>query len=173
MSDQDAFAATARAAQIAGAALSNVTAALTGASFRFDVFVGSLGLGEWTKCDGLQVDYQVSTYQTAMNPDENNIASPRIWNYLSRPSYKEITLSRPCTATGMLQTSTWLKQMWYSPIPEYGHIFLYNAAKLVIYKWGLLGVVPGKWSGPNLDIDGGKIGIETLVLAHEGWDWSI
>src|SRR2546421_11999797 len=106
-------------------------------SYRFEVHVGTFDLGAWAKCEGLQIDYQVSTYQTAMNPDETNIASPRIWNYLSRPSYKPITLSRPVTMTGMKLTSTWLKEMWYSPIPEYGRIMLYNASRLPIYTWGL------------------------------------
>ena len=154
------------------AAMSAVVS-LFATSYRFDVVIGGFGLGQWAKCDGLQVDYQVSSYQTAMNPDEQNMASPRIWNYLSRPTYKSISLTRPCNAVGMALTSGWLKKMWYSPIPEYGFIVLYDAGHMPVYKWGLIGVVPDKWSGPNLDIDAGKIATETLVLAHEGWDWTI
>ena len=64
-------------ASAAANAVSNIFDSLFATAYRFDVFVGSMGLGEWAKCDGLTIDYQVSTYQTAMNPDENNIASPR------------------------------------------------------------------------------------------------
>lgn len=160
-------------ASAASNVVSNLVDSLFATSYRFDVFVGSMGLGEWSKCDGLTIDYQVTTYQTAMNPDENNMASPRFWNYLSRPTYKEISLTRPCNAIGMHRTAAWLQKMWYSPIPEAGHIVLYDASHLPVYTWGLIGVVPAKWSGPNLDIDGGKIALETLVLSHEGWDWTV
>lgn len=138
-------------------------------SYRFEVHVGTFDLGAWAKCDGLQVDYQVSTYQSSMNLEENNMVTPRIWNYLSRPSYKPITLTRPCNTLGMAQTAGWLKKMWYAPTPEFGVIIMYDVSNLPVYTWQLTGVVPDKWSGPSMDIDSGKVATESLVLAHEGW----
>lgn len=138
-------------------------------SYRFEVHVGTFDLGAWAKCDGLQIDYQVSQYQTAMNPDEHNIENPRIWNYLSRPTYKPISLSRPCTTMGMAQTAAWLKMMWYCPTPEFGAIIMWDANYMPVYTWQLTGIVPDKWSGPSMDVDAAKVATETLVLSHEGW----
>src|SRR5437870_19976 len=122
MAGLSSYAAMAEASNLIDRVLPSFTT-----SYRFEVHIGTFDLGSWTKCDGLQIDYQVSQYQTAMCPDENNMLTPRIWNYLSRPTFKPITLTRPCHADGLLMTSFWLEQMWEMPTPEFALIIMFDS----------------------------------------------
>jgi hypothetical protein len=38
-----------------------------------------------------------------------------------------------------------------------------------VTKWSLSGVLPVKWSGPQLGMDSNKIAMETLELSHQGF----
>ena len=44
-----------------------------------------------------------------------------------------------------------------------------TAERKVVASWGLLGVIPVKWSGPGLNLDSPKVATETLELAHHGF----
>ncbi len=139
-------------------------------SYRFDVQVGNVPLGTWNKCDGLQMDFQYAQYVSGMNPEERTHLAPPIWNYPTRIKYKEITLTRPCTTSGMFSTAAWLHQISSVPTPTMGSIMMYDAGGVMpVYTWQLLYVQPSTWSGPSMDIDTGKIATETLTLVHQGW----
>ena len=139
-------------------------------AYRFDVTVGTFDLGSWTKCDGLEMDFQYAQYVSGMNVEERTLMSPPIWNYRTRVKYKEITLVRPCTTSGMAMVAVWLKQMAHLPTPSMGSIMMYDAGGfLPVYNWQIINVQPSKWVGPTMDIDAGKIATESLSLVHEGW----
>ena len=44
-----------------------------------------------------------------------------------------------------------------------------TAERKVVASWGLLGVVPVRWTGPSLNLDSPKVATETLELAHHGF----
>jgi hypothetical protein len=44
-----------------------------------------------------------------------------------------------------------------------------TADRTVVASWGLLGVIPVKWSGPSLSLESAKVATETLELAHHGF----
>jgi phage tail-like protein len=39
----------------------------------------------------------------------------------------------------------------------------------VIARWALTGVIPVRWTGPQLSADSPKVATETLELAHHGF----
>jgi phage tail-like protein len=39
----------------------------------------------------------------------------------------------------------------------------------VIASWGLLDVVPVRWTGPSLNADSPKVATETIEIAHHGF----
>jgi hypothetical protein len=39
----------------------------------------------------------------------------------------------------------------------------------IVARWGLLGVVPVRWSGPSLNLDSPKVATETIEIAHHGF----
>ena len=39
----------------------------------------------------------------------------------------------------------------------------------VVATWGLVGVIPVRWTGPSLNLDTPKVATETLEIAHHGF----
>jgi hypothetical protein len=39
----------------------------------------------------------------------------------------------------------------------------------VVATWGLLDVIPVRWTGPSLNPDSPKVATETLEIAHHGF----
>ncbi len=45
----------------------------------------------------------------------------------------------------------------------------HDRRRKVVASWGLLGVIPVRWTGPSLNLDSPKVATETLELAHHGF----
>ena len=50
-----------------------------------------------------------------------------------------------------------------------GHIQAMRGDGSVVAAWGLLDVVPVRWTGPSLNPDSPKVATETLEIAHHGF----
>jgi phage tail-like protein len=134
-----------------------------GMAMRFEVTIDGLGLGAWSKCDGLGVDFVYLKYREG----GTNSHQPLLPDYLS---YSEITLMRALSKQDSTKVMSWLAQKAQSFSPGTGVIKLFDANTKEVMSWTLRNVVPKKWTGPRLlaDITAG-VATETLVLVHEGF----
>ena len=63
----------------------------------------------------------------------------------------------------------WLSRMATGVVPKTANIWAMTAERKVVASWGLLGVIPVRWSGPSLNLDSPKVATETLEIAHHGF----
>jgi phage tail-like protein len=120
---------------------------------------GIVPLGIWTKIEGLGFEYRVTEYQEGgVNGYTHKIVGPG--------KYTNLRLGRPVDSNSQF-LAVWLQSVMVAVIPHTMSISALNAAGDEITTWNLSGVVPVKWTGPTLDINGNAIATETLELAYE------
>ncbi|MGA8016236.1 MAG: phage tail protein [Candidatus Dormiibacterota bacterium] len=139
-----------------------------GLSLRYNVVIDDLSLGDWTKCEGLEVSFDVCKYQYSD-------AEKKSFNFTyyapGRTSYTHITLRRGLSQKGSKQVLDYLKKVQQTPPKSgaSGSITLHDAWNNQVMQWDLNGVMPIKWSGPKLDANGKDVAVEELVLCHQGF----
>lgn len=120
---------------------------------------GIIPLGTWAKIEGLGFSYQVTPYREGgVNTHMRNIVGP--------VTYENVRLSRPVDSDSEL-IYIWLTANLLKIIPQTMSITALDSAGNEVTTWNLAGVVPVKWSGPSLDINGNQIAMETLELAYD------
>ena len=50
-----------------------------------------------------------------------------------------------------------------------GQIRAMTADGTVVAQWGLLGVIPVRWTGPSLNAESPKVAVETIEITHHGF----
>jgi phage tail-like protein len=91
-----------------------------------------------------------------------------VWQLPTRVKYPNIKLSRPlCRDTPKLMA--WLSGMTTKVEPKTANIVAMTADRIPVASWGLLGVIPVRWTGPSLNLDSPKVATETLEIAHHGF----
>ena len=134
----------------------------TAQSLRFRVKLdGGADLGNWSKCDGLAVEYDVFEYKEG---GENAY----VHRIPGRAKYQNIKLTRPLDKTSA-DVASWVGGQRQKVERSNAEIAVLDPAGEVVAKWNLRGVFPVKWTGPSLDATGNQIAIETLELAHNGF----
>lgn len=131
-------------------------------SLRFTVTIdGHSSLGNWTKCEGLNVEYEVHEYsEGGLNGFVHRLPG--------RAKYQNIKLTRPIDASSAAVAG------WVASVQAMGNrvtaqIAVVDAEGKPITFWNLLDVFPVRWSGPNLDVDTAQVATESLELAHNGF----
>ena len=131
-------------------------------SLRFTVTIDGHGsLGNWTKCEGLTVEYEVHEYsEGGLNAFVHRLPG--------RAKYQNIKLTRPIDATSAAVLG------WVASIQAVGsrvtaQIAVVDPEGKPVAFWNLLDVFPVRWTGPNLDIDTAQVATESLELAHNGF----
>jgi phage tail-like protein len=120
---------------------------------------GLISLGTWTKIEGLGFSFQVTEYREGgVNTYMKKIIGPA--------RYENVRLSRPVDSDSEL-IYIWLMANLIKIVPQTMAITALNSAGDEVTTWNLAGVVPVKWSGPSLDINGNQIAMETLELAYD------
>ena len=132
-----------------------------GVSLRFRVSVYGMQLGDWTKCEGLTVEYEVEEYKEGG-------ANEFVHRLPGRAKYQNIKLSSPVDAD-TCQVMQYLTAVQKDLKRDVGVIELHDAADQPLMKWTLRGVYPVKWTGPTMDLSSTSVAIEALELAHEGF----
>ena len=129
---------------------------------RFTVTIdGHSSLGNWTKCEGLTVEYQVHEYsEGGLNEFVHRLPG--------RAKYQNIKLTRPVDATSAAVAS-WVASVEAAGKRATAQIAVLDPEGTRVAAWDLMDVFPVRWSGPNLDIDTAKVATETLELAHNGF----
>ena len=127
----------------------------------FAVTIDGLKLGTFNSCEGLGVEVVLEQREEGGN-------NGFIWQIPTRMKFSNIKLSRPlCADTD--EVMAWLASMTTGVTPKTANISAMTAERKVVAAWGLLGVVPVRWTGPTLNLESPKVATETLELAHHGF----
>ena len=133
---------------------------------KFWVEIAGLTSAYFTECSGLSAETEVLEYaEGGLNDYVHKLPG--------RTKYTNVTLRR-----GWVETDDLWK--WYSSIIA-GQIQT-KSVSIILYenkvlgttaqpkaRWDLIQAYPVKWHGPEFRADGNGIAIETLELAHSGW----
>jgi phage tail-like protein len=134
----------------------------TGQSLRFRVKLdGGADLGNWSKCDGLSVEYDVFEYKEG---GENTF----IHRIPGRVKYQNLKLTRPINKDSK-RVADWIAGMKTKVKRETAEISALDTKGNAIVTWNFEGVYPVRWNGPSLDISNNQVATETLELAHNGF----
>lgn len=136
-------------------------------SLRFRVVLDSgLNLGNWSKCDGLSVEFDIFEYKEG---GENSF----IHRIPGRAKYQNLKLTRPVNHDSG-KVATWIARMKHAGMNkevkrDTAAVSALDPQGNPIATWNLEGVYPVRWNGPTLDISNNQVATETLELAHNGF----
>lgn len=133
-----------------------------GLTLRFTVTVDGFGtLGNWSKCEGLSVRYDVHEYKEG---GQNGFAH----KLPGRATYENIKLTRPLDDDSAL-VAGWLANIQAAVRRQTAQVAVLDASGETVLTWNLLDVYPVRWTGPTLDVGSNSVAMETLELAHNGF----
>jgi phage tail-like protein len=118
-------------------------------------------LGNWTKCEGLAVEYEVQEY---MEGGENSF----VHRLPGRCKFTNVKLTRPIDK-GSREVALWVAGQRDKPKRQNVAITVLDNQGKAVTTWKLTGVYPVKWAGPSLDAAGNQVALEVLELAHHGF----
>jgi len=128
----------------------------------FTVTIDGYGtLGNWSKCEGLTVEYDVHEY------NEGGLNS-YVHRLPGRAKYQNIKLTRPLDPDSS-KVAEWLSGVGTTFGRETAEIAVLDPSGAVVASWSIIDVVPVRWTGPSLDIDASSVATESLELAHNGF----
>ncbi|SDZ21581.1 conserved hypothetical phage tail region protein [Micromonospora pattaloongensis] len=127
----------------------------------FVVKIDDQDLGAFNTCDGLGCEVVVEQREEGGN-------NGHVWQLPTRMKFSNVKLSRPVTAEST-KLMRWFSGMANGITRKTATIEARTLEGTVIARWGLLDVIPVKWTGPQLSPDSPKVAVETLELAHHGF----
>ncbi|MFF3852925.1 MULTISPECIES: phage tail protein [Micromonospora] len=127
----------------------------------FVVRIDDQDLGAFNTCDGLGCEVVVEQREEGGN-------NGHVWQLPTRMKFSNVKLSRPVTADST-KLMRWFSGMASGITRKTATIEARTLEGTVIARWGLLDVIPVKWTGPQLSPDSPKVAVETLELAHHGF----
>ncbi|HEY2766567.1 MAG TPA: phage tail protein [Pseudonocardiaceae bacterium] len=127
----------------------------------FEVQIDDSKLGAFNGCEGLGCEVVIEQREEG---GHNGV----VWQLPSRLKYPNIKLTRPLTG----DTEEVLK--WFSSVlTGLGKRNAFITARALdgreVARWGLMDVVPVRWTGPSLNPDSPKVATETVEFAHHGF----
>lgn len=133
-----------------------------GLSLRFRVTIDhAVSLGEWAKCEGLTVEYDILEYKEGGN-------NGFVHRLPGRRKYQNIKLSRPIDETNTAVLA-WLASVQERVVPSTAQVSVLDTNGDTVATWNLVGVYPARWTGPTLDVGSNSAATETLELIHNGF----
>jgi phage tail-like protein len=136
-------------------------------SVRFVVTLDDMNLGEFNSCEGLGAEVVIEQREEGGN-------NGFVWQLPTRMRYPNIKLSRPLTKSTE-QVAKWFGATLASRAARSqtgrttGYIQAMTGDGEIVATWGLLDVVPVRWTGPSLNLDSPKVATETVEIAHHGF----
>ena len=124
-------------------------------------------LGRFTTCEGLGCEIVLEQREEGGN-------NGFVWQLPTRMRYPTIKLSRPLTRSTE-QVTRWFNAALASRAARSetgrttGCIQAMTGDGEVVATWGLLDVVPVRWTGPSLNLESPKVATETVEIAHHGF----
>jgi phage tail-like protein len=133
-------------------------------SVYFIVTIDDHDLGAFNSCEGLGAEVVIEQREEGGN-------NGFVWQLPTRIKYPNIKLTRPLT-TDTTKVAKWLADS-IGGKPEArtgtGSILALTSESKEIASWGLLDVVPVRWTGPSFSPESAKVATETLEIAHHGF----
>jgi phage tail-like protein len=127
----------------------------------FVVKIDDESLGAFNSCDGLGCEFVVEQREEGGN-------NGWVWQLPTRIKYSNVKLSRPVTPDSA-KIAKWFAGMASGVKRKTATIEARTLHGDVVARWGLLDVVPVRWTGPQLNPDTAKVATETIELAHHGF----
>ncbi|HEX8630548.1 MAG TPA: phage tail protein [Catenuloplanes sp.] len=127
----------------------------------FVVLIDDEKLGSFNSCDGLGCE-------VVMEQREEGGNNGWVWQLPTRLKYSNVKLSRP-VGPDSAKIAQWFAGMAAGVQRKTATIEARTLHGRVIARWSLMGVVPVRWSGPQLNPDTAKVATETIELAHHGF----
>jgi phage tail-like protein len=134
---------------------------------RFIVTLDDMNLGAFNSCEGLGAEVVLEQREEGGN-------NGFVWQLPTRVKYPNIKLSRPLTKSTE-QVAKWFSATLASRAKRSetrrttGYIQAMTGDGEVVATWGLLDVVPVRWTGPSLNPESPKVATETVEIAHHGF----
>ena len=130
----------------------------------FEVKIDGSSLGDpFNSCEGLGCE-------VVIEQREEGGHNGAVWQLPTRLKYPNIKLTRPVTG------DTELVLKWFSSVttgigakPRTAFITARALDGREVALWGLMDVVPVRWTGPSLNPDSPKVATETVEFAHHGF----
>ena len=132
-----------------------------GLGLLFKVRIDGKSMGNWQKCDGLSLEYDLFEYKEG---GENAY----VHRLPGRVNYPNVKLTRPIDSDST-SVNAWLMSLQVRMVPSTVEISVLDPAGESVAKWVLAGVYPVKWTGPSLDVGSNQWATETLELSHTGF----
>lgn len=127
----------------------------------FAVTVDGIELGSFNSCEGLGAEVVIEQREEGGN-------NAFVHQLPTRLKYPNIKLSRPLTPETQKVTA-WFRSMNTGVTRKTGQIVAMRSDGTVVARWGLIGIVPVRWTGPSLNPDSPKVATETIEIAHHGF----
>ncbi len=134
---------------------------------RFVVQLDDMDLGAFNSCEGLGAEVVIEQREEGGN-------NGFVWQLPTRIKYPTIKLSRPLTRSTE-QVAKWFTATMSGgrarsdTARTTGYIQAMTGDGTVVATWGLLDVVPVRWTGPSLNPESPKVATETVEIAHHGF----
>jgi phage tail-like protein len=128
----------------------------------FIVKLDDRDLGAFNSCEGLGAEVVLEQREEG----GNNLF---VWQLPTRIKYPTIKLTRPLTRATE-QVARWFTDTMSGGATRItGTIQAMTGDGVVVATWGLLDVVPVRWTGPSLSPESAKVAMETVEIAHHGF----
>ncbi|GAA1671168.1 phage tail protein [Kribbella yunnanensis] len=128
---------------------------------RFMVQVDDVDLGLFTSCEGLGVEVVIEQ----RNEGGNNAYMLQIPSRLKFPNIK---LTRPLTKETE-RVAKWISGLAAGVQRRTGQITAMTNDGTVVARWGLIDVIPVRWTGPTFTKGPADVLTETIEIAHHGF----
>jgi phage tail-like protein len=128
----------------------------------FVVQLDDVDLGAFNSCEGLGAEVVIEQREEGGN-------NGFVWQLPTRIKYPNIKLTRPLTKDTAKVAKWFSAAVNGGAAGKTGSIQAMTLDGTVIARWGLLDVVPVRWTGPALNLDSPKVATETIEIAHHGF----
>ena len=127
----------------------------------FRVKIDGHDLGTFTGCDGMGCE-------VTMEQREEGGNNGFVWQLPTRVKYGNVKLTRP-VGKDSAKLTAWLASFATGVKRQTATISARSPDNEIVASWSLDGVIPVRWSGPQLSPDSPKVATETVELAHHGF----
>ncbi|GGZ31475.1 phage tail protein [Streptomyces inusitatus] len=127
----------------------------------FVVTIDDIELGSFNTCEGLGCEVVLETREEGGN-------NGHLWQLPTRLKYSNVKLSRPLTRETE-KVARWFATMTTGFSRKTAHIEARTGDGRKVAQWGLLEVVPVRWTGPSFNPESPKVAMETIEIAHHGY----
>ena len=133
----------------------------TALSVCFSVEIDDKELGSFNSCDGLGCEVVIEQREEGGN-------NGFVWQLPTRIKYGNVKLTRP-VGKDSAKLTAWLASFATGVTRQTATISARGSDNEVVASWSLDGVIPVRWSGPQLSPYSPKVATETIELAHHGF----